>query len=196
MARVSDTLIDSIKLTIDYGIDTSARRVFFHGDLEFREDPGESYVEKVTKGLLLLDKTEGPIELWINSPGGFMSEMFGIYDIITTRKNRIITIGFGEIASAAGLILSCGDERRATENAFFMAHESSSVLEGSKSKVDDQIAVWARQNTKWAELMARHTKHDAKWWTRQWKTKRETWFDAKEMVEHGIVDSIVPRTPS
>lgn len=196
MARVSDSVIDAMKLTIDYGIDTQARRIFFHGDLEFRDEPGESYVEKVTKGLLLLDKTEGPIELWINSPGGYMSEMFGIYDIITTRKNHIITVGFGEIASAAGLILACGDERKVTENAFFMAHESSSVLEGPKSLVDDQLAVWERQNKKWAELMSRHTKHEAKWWLTKWKTKRELWFNSQEMLEHGIVDSIVPRHTS
>ena len=122
-----------------------------------------------------------------------MSEMFGIYDIITTRKNHIITIGFGEIASAAGLILACGDERKSTENSFFMAHESSSIIEGPKSLVNDKIAVWDRQNKKWADLMARHTKHDAKWWISQWKNKRETWFDAEEMVTHGIIDSIVPR---
>lgn len=194
MGRIStDTAIDSIKLTIDYGIDTKARRIFFHGDLEHREEPGDSYVEKVTKGLLLLDNSEGPIELWINSPGGYMSEMFGIYDIITTRKNHIITVGFGEIASAAGLILACGDERKTTENAYFMAHESSSILEGPKSLVNDQLAVWDRQNKKWADLMARHTKHDAKWWINQWKNKRETWFDAEEMVTHGLVDSIIPR---
>jgi len=193
MARVSDALVDAIKLTLDYGIDTHARRIFLHGDLESREDPNESYVEKVTKSLLLLDKTDGPIELWINSPGGMMSEMFGIYDIITTRKNHIITIGFGEIASAAGLILACGDERKSTENAMFMAHESSSILEGPKSLVDDQIAVWERVNKKWAELMARHTKHDAKWWTAKWKNKRETWFNSEEMLEHGLVDSIIPR---
>lgn len=186
--------VDTIKLILDYGIDPSARRIFFHGDLEFRDDPGDSYVERVSKSLLLLDKTEGPIELWINSPGGYMSEMFGIYDLITTRQNKIITIGFGEIASAAGLLLSCGDERRATENSYFMAHESSSILEGSKSLVDAQIEIWNKQTDKWADLMSRHTKHSKKWWIDQWKNKRETWFDAGEMLKNGIIDSIIPRT--
>ena len=185
---------DNLKLTLDYGVDSSARRVFLHGDLEAREDPGESHVEKVTKALLFLDKTEGPIELWINSPGGYLSEMFGIYDIVTTRKNRIVTIGFGEIASAAGLILACGDERKSTENAYFMTHESSSGLEGPKSLVDAQLKQWEREQTQWAILMSRHTKHTKNWWLQCWKDKKETWFNSKEMLRHGLIDSIIPRS--
>lgn len=189
MAGVEDLL----KLALDYGVDVKNRRVFLHGHMEESDSPGESYVEKVTKALLMLDNTEGPIELWINSPGGDIIEMFGLYDIITTRTNKIITVGFGEIASAAGLILACGDERKCTENSFFMTHESAGEAVGPKSLVDAQLKQWEREQTLWAVLMSRHTKHTKNWWLRSWKERKELWFNSKEMLRHGLVDSIIPR---
>jgi ATP-dependent Clp protease protease subunit len=194
MAGVTEKFVDIVKLALDYGVDLSKRRVFLHGDLEGADTPGESHIEKVTKALLLLDSTEGPIELWINSPGGYMVEMFGLYDIITTRQNKIVTIGFGEIASAAGLILACGDERKVTENAFFMAHESASEVMGPKSLVDAKMVQWERENNQWAILMSRHTKHTKAWWIKSWKEKKEMWLNSKEMLRHGLVDSVIPRS--
>ena len=189
----TDTAAEMLRLSVDYGVDLQSRKVFLHGHMEDSDSPGESYVEKVTKSLLFLDKTDGDIELWINSPGGYLIEMFGLYDIITTRKNKVITIGFGEIASAAGLILACGDERRVMENAFFMTHESASEIEGPKSLVDAKMAQWEREQNQWAILMSRHTKHTKSWWLNIWKNKQEAWFNSKEMLKHGLVDSIIPR---
>ena len=182
---------ESLKMMMDYGVDPASRRIIFHADMETKE-PDENCVSRAIKSLIFLDKTEGPIELWINSPGGYLIEMFGLYDAITTRRNKIITIGFGEIASAAGLILACGDERRVTENAFFMAHESAAELDGPKSLVDLQLKQWEREHNQWASLMAKHTKHTRNWWLKTWKEKKELWFNSKEMVRHGIADSIIP----
>jgi len=196
MAGAIEKYSEILKLSLDYGVDLSSRRVFLHGHMEGSDSPGESYIERVTKALLFLDRTEGDIQLWINSPGGYMIEMFGLYDIITSRKNKIITIGFGEIASAAGLILACGDERKVTENAFFMTHESSSEIEGPKSLVDARMKQWEREQDQWAVLMSRHTKHTKNWWKQSWRDKKEVWFNSKEMLRHGLADTIIPRNAS
>lgn len=121
-----NTLVDTL---FDRGLDLRNRRVFLHSDLEGREKAGDSAVVQVTRALLFLDKTDNEIELWINSPGGEMAEMFGIYDIIRGLKNKITTIGFGEICSAACLLLACGDKRKVTKNSWFMSHTGNIDME-------------------------------------------------------------------
>jgi len=189
-----------ISLLYDHNIDIDNRRIFLHEELEssssLREFTESSYshtgpVETIIRGLFLLDKTPGPIELWINSPGGLMSEMFALYDIIQTLKNPIHTVGFGLACSAAGLILACGDKRYATKHCFFMSHLGSASAEGDLFTMEDQVAFSKRYYNLWLELMEQNTNKNKAWWKRTLESKRrELWLNATEMKECGIIDDI------
>lgn len=182
------------EILIKYGIDLRQRRVYLHWGMESGEAPGEGAIEHVVRGLHQLDKTPGPIQLWINTPGGDVMEMFALYDVIRACENEIWTIGFGEVCSAGGLILTCGDRRFATENCWFMAHncwggvDSSSDLPTLEVQVEAVRRAWNR----WSKLMERHTTHTAKWWLEFPNNKRELWLSAKQMIQkqHGIIDAI------
>lgn len=171
----------------DSGLDLRERRIFL-GDLNKPND--------ALRALLFLDRTEGPIELWVNSPGGAIENMFALYDAITTRRNKVTTVGTGSVESAAALILACGDRRLATENCWLMTHAMR--VSGGKDDLFerlDTVKAERRWWKRWAELMARHTKHRAGWWyDLHRKQARELWLDAGEMVAHGLVDEVVPRT--
>jgi ATP-dependent Clp protease protease subunit len=185
---------NEFSLFLDYGIDFDERRIFLHHEMTSGERPGQSVNEHVIRGLLELDKNEGDIELWINTPGGNINDMFAIHDVMLGLENNVKTLAFGEVASAGCLLLAAGDVRLATPNAWFMAHEPELELEGSlsycKRLVDSVADMWYGR---WAELMSTYTspKKDKKFWKKVFKTKPELYLDAQGMLEHGIVDEIL-----
>ena len=172
---------------LEHGLDLRSRRVYLHGMLGAEDDVVE---RTVTRGLHLLDRSTGVIELWICSNGGATDEMFALYDVIRGLENKVTTVGFGHIASAACLLLVAGDRRLCTPNAYFMSHDDHWDLEGEREQHRVSLRIADRQAARWNELMGARTKKSAKWWADTTRTKRELWLDAKQMLAHGIVDEI------
>ena len=73
--------------------------------------------------LLFLEKEDNkkPITLYINSPGGSVTDGFAIYDVIHQIKCPVNTICMGMAASMAAFLLAAGTGKRyATENSTIM----------------------------------------------------------------------------
>lgn len=191
---------DLLEAMFEYGIDLSKRRVFLQCGIEEHENPGQNIAEMVTRGLLFLDKTEGEIELWINTPGGDVDDMFGIYDVIQSCENDIVTIGHGQIASAGGLILAGGTNgvRYATPNAVFMCHEFQDGVTSRGTQLQKiHLEQKEQLEERWAKLMGRASgrKRTAAFWLNKIQTCPEFWLDAKGMKTHGVIDCIWPPDP-
>jgi ATP-dependent protease ClpP protease subunit len=128
--------------------------------------------------------------------------MYGLYDVIRTRRNKVHTIGFGELFSAGVLLAASGDKRSATENAWMMSHPERLEETDVKDACGGEIyAIQQRVNwilameDQWAALMGKHTRRGTKWWHDLHRGKhRETWWCAKDMLQLGIVDEIIPDT--
>jgi len=187
-----------LDIVLMYGFDVRRRRFVLHGDIDHEDEHGKNPITHAVNALLYLDQGNcEEIEFWICTPGGDSAEMFGLYDIIRSRRSKVHTIGFGKIYSAGVLLLSAGDRRSVTENAFLMSHAES-------CGADTKLSVWAGKQTidaqirmeqRWAELMARHTNHDKGWWHRLHQGKmHELWLDAQEMIDIGIADDTIPDT--
>ena len=190
------TLLDVI---LAYGVDPRARRVMLHGNMEQHQDNeyGKVPIDFAINGLLYLDKFLGdPIELWICSTGGSVIQMFALYDVIRTRRNPVITIGTGAIHSAGVLILAAGDRRYMTENATLMSHSGHGENRGDIYTRTTQLAADVRDEKRWAELMARHTKKNQFYWENLHKpgaegAKPELWMGAKQAKQFGIIDEVL-----
>ncbi len=201
---MSERTTEILDFLFEYGLDLRGRRVFLHWPMEGGGDdesflaPGQGPCEQVIRGLLQLDKTtgagDGHIELWINTPGGLVTEMFAIYDVIRSLDNDVWTVGFGEVCSAGCLLLVSGDRRFATPNCAFMSHDCSDELIGEISVIEARLRESRRQWTRWAKLMAKHTAHTQKWWQTIHDEKRELWLDSDQMKAKGmgIIDGIWP----
>lgn len=134
-----------------------------------------------------------PIRILINSPGGEMPSMFSMYDVIRSSPNKVITIGTGEIASAAVLLLVCGQERYVTEHTVLMSHQGTFFSEGNVEAVREQAkyALWCEK--RWAALMAKHTKNTEIYWKRITRNKSELWvLGGEAIVKRGLADAVWP----
>jgi ATP-dependent protease ClpP protease subunit len=170
------------------------------------EDSHEIGIEYVSRNLLHLDKSKGDIELWINNAGGWLHEMWGVIDIIQICENPISTIAYGQVASAACLLLASGTGTRyALPHASFMWHAGTTDLRDDMHWADarDRMAWEIKEGDRWIDAMARATSpldqtgkklrtHKGKvaYWQDKGRGGGELWLDAKEMVANGIVDEI------
>ena len=171
-----------------YGVDPIKRRVWLHGDVE------ESDISFVLKGLYLMDEESSkPIELFVSSFGGSVYEMFSVYDVIRLLRSPVHTVAIGKCMSAAPLLVAAGTkgDRYAMPNAWFMVHEGSAGVGSSRqAALEAEIAHNKKLNENWYSLMAIHTDKNKTWWRNKCKKISDSFFDAEEAVEIGLVDQI------
>ncbi len=135
-----------------------------------------------------------PIFVWINSPGGSVASMYQIHDCIVGSPCKVVTIGHGEIVSAAVLIFVAGHERLVTESCVFMSHEGADMgggggLRHSEAKDRRKYEDWLMSH--WNVLMARRTPYDAAHWKAITTRKAEFWLlGGHAIIEYGIADAI------
>ena len=168
----------------EYGLDVPARRIILDDGID---DAGRTGA--ICCDLLWLDKTKGPIELWINCPGGWASAMWALYDLMQTASNPIITVGLGEVSSAAVLLLAAGTGTRyVMPNTTLMHHQSRHGRDATHRELID-YARWAEQDEeRWIRALARHTKTPY----RKWKEKSggEWYMVGEELISAGIADEL------
>ncbi len=185
----AETELLKLNMVFDRGLDIDNRVIYIFDDID------ENVSANVIMSLAYLSQLDGDIRIMINSQGGSGSDMFAIYDAMRACDNDIITIGIGEICSAAGLLLVAGDKTLVSRNAMFMAHQ---VIGGYNSAenldtVEAQIAATRVCWDRWAECMAEHTNKKRMWWKRDMPAKlSELWLVSEQMTEpeYGIADGI------
>jgi len=187
---VADPTFDAFHAWQEFGVDHERRRVMFHSGMEHSSGESDLGVDHVVRNLLWLDRSAGPIELWINCGGGEIYEMWGIYDVMRQCRAKVDTVAFGEVCSAACLILAAGTGKRyAMPNASFMWHQGSTGGDDLNQLDGQQRMEWLAQDfERWQLAMARHTKRSATYWRNA--SRGELWLDAKGMIAHGIADKV------
>ena len=80
-----------------------------------------------------------PIRLYINSPGGDVTEGFALVSAIELSKTPIYTINMGQWSSMAFLIGITGHKRFSLPAASFLMHDGSTLAFGSTNKAQDKM---------------------------------------------------------
>lgn len=141
------------------------------------------------------EDAEKPVTIKINSPGGSVDEALAIVGRMKESKCVIETKGYGAIMSAATLILAAGDKghRHISKYARFMHHCSSYEVDTTRhSEMKDIISAMEKDEEAWASNMAELTKKtnkSKKFWKEQ-GSKKDAYFNAKDLVRLGVVDDI------
>jgi ATP-dependent Clp protease protease subunit len=133
------------------------------------------------------------ISLYINSPGGSVSDGLAIYDTMNYIKSDVSTMCVGFAASMASFLLAAGakGKRYALPNSDIMIHQPSGGAKGQAT--DIMIHADHIQKTKFRlnSILAKTTgKSYEKIAT---DTERDNFMTSEEAVEYGIIDKVIEK---
>jgi ATP-dependent Clp protease, protease subunit len=143
---------------------------------------------------LLYLESEDPdkdINLYINSPGGSVTALLGIYDTMQYIRSQVSTTCLGFAASAAAVILAGGatGKRFALPHSTVLLHQPHGGAQGQSVDIDIQAREILRMRALVNEILARHTGQRLERVVRD--TDRDFILDAEQAVEYGVVDEIL-----
>ena len=131
------------------------------------------------------------IQLYINSPGGSVTDGMAIYDTMQYVKCDVSTICMGMGASMAAFLLSSGakGKRLALPNAEIMIHQPSA---GTKGQITD-MAIHLRRleiiKRRMNSILADNTGQSIETVTAD--CERDNFMTAEEAKEYGIIDKVI-----
>lgn len=131
------------------------------------------------------------ITLYINSPGGSVSDGLAIYDTMNFIKPDVSTVCIGHAASMGAFLLSGGakGKRYILPNAEVMIHQPLGGFQGQASDMKIAMNHMDKIKEKLTKYLAEHTGKD---YDTIWAdTDRDNWMSADEALAYGLVDKII-----
>lgn len=187
--------------------ETEDRRLYLYGTILSLDNyniyapasPTATIVENIDRfnredSGLLIEKRK-PIILYINSPGGDVTEGFSLVDRIAESETPVYTVNTGQWSSMAFLIGISGHKRLAYPSSTFLLHDGSSYVSGSSNKVYDQAKFVERFEK---EIVKPHILSHSKLSSKEYdaKSRVEWYMFATEAKKYGFIDEIGCRFPT
>ncbi|EGD44254.1 Clp protease [Nocardioidaceae bacterium Broad-1] len=138
------------------------------------------------------DAPDTQIELYLNSPGGDPTAMFGIYDTMQFLRSPVATTCVGQAAGSAAVLLAAGDPGRRTVLPHARVVLQQPGQDGQRGDVTDlQVAAKeiGRLRAEMDTLLARHTGRSAE--EIHADTERDLVLGAEEAVAYGLADAVL-----
>ena len=155
----------------------------------------QSTADVIVAQLLFLE-SEDPtreISLYINSPGGSVTDGLAIYDTMQYIKSDVQTICLGQAASMAALLLAAGSpgKRYILPSARVMIHQPWGGVNGQVS----DIAIHAKELLRIKQLSIDYFSHHTGKVPEVIAAdlERDYFFSAQEALDYGLADHIMRR---
>ena len=128
----------------------------------FLGTPIDDNVANLIVAQLLFLQAEDPdreIAMYINSPGGSTTAMFGIYDTMQFLHAPVATYCVGQAASAGAFLLATGaaGRRYALPNSRVLLHQPHGGMEGQSADLEIHAREIVRMRRRADEILAEHT---------------------------------------
>ena len=146
----------------------------------------------VVAQLLYLDSLNNDdISIYINSPGGSVTDGMAIYDTMNFIKSDVSTIGMGICASMAAFLLSSGKKgkRFILPNAEVMIHQPLGGAQGQATEIKIAAEHILKTKDKLNKILSLNTGKDLSIIEKD--TDRDNFMDASEALKYGIIDKII-----
>jgi len=163
------------------------------------EDVNHVTASLVVAQLLFLESEDPDKEifLYINSPGGSITDGMAIYDTINYIKCPVSTICIGLAASMGAVLLACGTKgkRYATPNAEIMIHQPliSGGLSGQATEIKIHADHMVKTREKLNKILSERTGQSIE--TIMKDTERDNFMTAEQALEYGLIDGIMDKRP-
>ncbi|WP_298494156.1 ClpP family protease [uncultured Algibacter sp.] len=162
------------------------RKVFLWGQVD--DDSAKHVIDR----LMYLDALGTfDITLYINSPGGYVTSGFAIYDCIKSLNSQVSTVCTGFAASMGSLILSAGTKgkRFIKPHARVMIHQPSGGARGQASDIEITAKEIIITKELSAQILADNCGQTFEKVMKDFN--RDHWMGAQDSVAYGIVDAVI-----
>ena len=134
---------------------------------------------------------EKDISLYINSPGGVITDGMAIYDTMQYIKCDVSTICLGMAASMGAFLLAAGTKgkRFALPNSEIMIHQPSGGAQGQATDISIHANHILRVKDKLNQILSERTGQPLDVVKRD--TERDNFMTAEEALEYGLIDKVI-----
>ena len=134
---------------------------------------------------------EKDISLYINSPGGVITDGMAIYDTMQYIKCDVSTICIGMAASMGAFLLAAGakGKRFALPNSEIMIHQPSGGAQGQATDISIHANHILRVKDKLNQILSERTGQPLEVVKRD--TERDNFMTAQEALEYGLIDKVI-----
>jgi len=156
------------------------------------EEVSPKLTSKLVPALMWLDsKSDDPIRLFINTPGGSADDGFAIHDAIRFIRSPVLCITNGLNASAGTVILlATPRERRfSLPNSRIMIHQPSSGVRGKASEIEVTAEEIMKLRRRCNQLIADETGKPLEQVEKD--TNGDCWMSPVEALEYGLIGKIL-----
>ncbi|MHC4932040.1 MAG: ATP-dependent Clp protease proteolytic subunit [Planctomycetota bacterium] len=140
---------------------------------------------------LLKDNKNQEIQLYINSPGGYVSDGLAIYDTMQYLTCDISTYCIGQAMSMGALLLTAGTKgkRFILPHGRVMLHQPTGGVGGTAADIERHADEILKLRREMNEIFAHHTGQSVD--QIEQDSDRDFFLNAKEAKEYGLVDEVI-----
>ena len=145
---------------------------------------------------LLFLEAEDPdkdVNLYINSPGGYVTAGMAIYDTMQFIKPQVATVCIGQASSMAALLLAGGaaGKRTALPNARILIHQPMGGTKGQATEIEIHAREILRMREELNKILAKHTGQPLSRIAAD--SERDFFMSAGQAKTYGIIDIVVEK---
>lgn len=169
----------------------SEERIFY---IDYEIDESVLEIQRAIIAINIADKDIEPsarkkIKIFIDSPGGLLSETMSLVTVIIMSKTPVITVNIAEAYSGGALLLLAGHERYAFPYSKAMLHTGSGGVQGTYEQTEQAQKIYKKQVDEMGSYILERSGMDERIYK---KNKSKDWYmDANEQKQFGIVHEIV-----
>ncbi len=156
----------------------------------------QSSANLICAQLLLLEAADADrdVYVYINSPGGSVTDGLAIYDTMQFIRCDVSTICLGLAASMGQFLLCAGTpgKRFALPHSRILMHQPSGQMQGQAADIAIQAEQIVYLKRMMAERIAFHTGQPIE--RIETDSDRDRWFTAEEAKEYGFIDQVIDRS--
>ena len=133
------------------------------------------------------------ISLYINSPGGSVTDGLAIYDTMQYIKCDVSTICMGMAASMGAFLLAAGTKgkRYALPNSDIMIHQPSGGARGQATDIEIHTKHILHTKKKLNEILAQNTGQPVEVVAAD--NERDNFMTAQQALEYGLIDKVIEK---
>ena len=159
----------------------------------FLVGPVNDHMASLISAQLLFLESENPekeIFLYINSPGGVVSDGLAIYDTMQFIQSPVSTLCFGLAASMGSFLLAAGEKgkRFALPNSRIMVHQPSAGFRGQATDIEIHAKEILDQKANLNQFYANHTGQPVE--KIEEALERDNFMSPDDAKKFGIIDDI------